>query len=81
MAKISAIIPVYNSEKYLRQCLDSVLEQTFSDIELICVNDCSSDSSLEILREYSKKDERIKVISFNQNQGASIARNTGFRFL
>lgn len=79
MAKISAIIPVYNSEKYLRQCLDSVLEQTFSDIELICVNDCSSDSSLEILREYSKKDERIKVISFNQKQGASIARNTAIK--
>ena len=54
MPKISVIIPIYNTEKYLERCLDSVCNQTLSDIEIICVNDCSTDSSLEILKKYSK---------------------------
>ena len=77
MAKISVIIPVYNTEKYLRRCLDSVCNQTLSDIEIICINDCSTDNSLEILREYSAKDERVKVIDFKKNKGAAVARNIG----
>lgn len=77
MAKISVIIPVYNTEKYLRRCLDSVCNQTLSDIEIICINDCSTDNSLEILQEYSAKDERIKVIDFKENKGAAVARNIG----
>lgn len=73
---ITVVIPVYNVEKYIKECLDSVLNQTFSDFEVICVNDGSTDKSLSILEEYTKKDTRIKVIS-QQNQGLSDARNTG----
>mgnify|MGYP002521741288 CR=1 FL=1 len=61
MPKVSVIIPVYNTEKYIRKCLDSVCNQTLSDIEIICVNDCSPDNSLEILKEYAQKDNRIKI--------------------
>ena len=63
MPKVSVIIPVYNVEKYLRQCLDSVVNQTLKDIEIICVNDGSTDNSLEILEEYASKDSRIKIIT------------------
>ncbi len=77
MPKVSVIIPVYNTEKYLKKCLDSVCNQTLSDIEIICVNDCSPDNSLDILNEYAAKDSRIKVIDFKENKGVSIARNTG----
>ena len=56
MAKVSVIIPVYNVEKYLNKCLDSIINQTFSDIEIICVNDGSTDNSLKILNQYKQKD-------------------------
>ena len=75
MPKVSVIIPVYNVEKYLRQCMDSVVNQTLSDIEIICVNDCSPDNSLSILQEYADKDKRIKVIDLPQNGGLGHARN------
>lgn len=74
--KISIIIPVYNVEKYLRECLDSVLNQTLTDIEIICINDGSTDNSLQILEEYAAKDERIKIIN-QENKGLACARNTG----
>jgi len=74
--KISVIIPVYNGEKYINQCLDSLLNQTFKDIEVICVNDGSTDKSLEILQEYSQKDSRIKIIN-QKNARAAVARNNG----
>lgn len=74
--KVSVIIPVYNTEKYLRECLDSVINQTLKDIEIICVDDGSTDNSLQILQEYAKKDDRIIVLTQeNQKQGA--ARNKG----
>jgi len=73
---ISVIVPVYNVEKYLPQCLDSVIGQTYENLEIICVNDGSTDKSLDILREYERKDSRIKVID-KKNEGVSIARNTG----
>ena len=76
MPKISVIIPVYNVEKYLRPCLDSVLNQTFQDIEVICVNDGSPDKSGEILSNYARQDSRIKIIT-QENQGLSAARNAG----
>lgn len=76
MSKISIIIPVYNSEKYLRECLDSVLIQTYKNIEIIIVNDGSKDESLKICREYKIKDNRIRIID-KKNEGASIARNIG----
>ena len=76
MIKVSAIVPVYNVENYLRDCLDSIINQTLKDIEIICVNDGSTDSSLAILDEYSKKDVRIKIVS-QQNKGLGAARNAG----
>lgn len=77
MPKVSVIIPVYNTEKFLRKCLDSVCNQTLQDIEIICINDCSTDGSLEILREYAGKDNRIKLIELFENGGAAKARNIG----
>lgn len=77
MPKVSVIIPVFNTEKYLRKCLNSVCNQTLKDIEIICVNDSSTDDSLEILKEYAAKDERIKLINFIENKGAAAARNAG----
>lgn len=76
MPLVSVIIPVFNVEKYLKQCLDSVAAQTLEDIEIICVNDSSTDSSLDILNEYARKDERIKVVT-QPNSGAGAARNKG----
>ena len=76
MPKISVIVPVYNVEKYLSRCIDSILNQTFRDFELILVDDGSPDKSGEICDEYAKKDDRIKVIH-KKNGGVSIARNTG----
>ena len=76
MPKVSVIIPIYNAAEFLGECLDSVLAQTLTDIEVICVNDGSPDNSLEILREYEKKDSRIKIID-QKNQGAGAARNHG----
>ena len=74
--KISVIIPVYNVEKYIRQCLESVVSQSLKEIEIICINDGSTDNSLKILQEFSQKDKRITVID-KKNEGASIARNIG----
>lgn len=74
--KISIIVPVYNSEKYLRDCLDSVVNQTYENIEIIIVNDGSKDDSEKICREYEKKDSRIKYF-YQENQGVSSARNLG----
>lgn len=77
--KVSVIIPVYNVEKYLRKCLDSVCAQTLEDIEIICVNDCSPDDSIEILKEYASKDNRIKIIDFKENRGVAVARNEAIK--
>ena len=79
MVKISVIIPIYRTEKYLDICLDSILNQTFNDFEIICVNDGSPDNCINILRAYSKFDKRIIPIS-QKNQGLSAARNTGLRY-
>lgn len=73
---ISLIIPVYNVEKYLSKCLDSLIQQTYGNIEIICINDGSTDNSLQILENYANKDCRIKIIN-QQNQGVSVARNVG----
>lgn len=76
MAKVSIIIPVYNVEKYLRQCLDSVVNQTLRDIEIICVDDGSTDGSPAILAEYAARDSRIKVVA-RAHSNAGAARNAG----
>lgn len=77
-AKISIIIPVYNVEKYLPECLDSIIAQTLSDIEIICINDGSPDNSLSILKDYAAKDSRIIIID-KENEGVGKARNDGMR--
>lgn len=76
MVKVSVVLPVYNVEDYLRDCLDSIVNQTLKDIEIICINDGSPDNSLEILREYEKKDNRITVID-QENGGHAVATNRG----
>lgn len=76
MTKLSIIVPVYNVEKYLPKCLESLIKQTLKDIEIICVNDGSIDNSLAILKEFASKDSRIKIID-NQHQGVAKTRNTG----
>ena len=78
MPKLSIIVPVYNSDKYLKECLDSLINQTYEDIEVICVNDGSTDNSLQILEEYFRKDNRIKIIN-KENGGVSSARNAGLK--
>lgn len=75
-SKISIIVPVYNVERYLRKCLDSLINQTYKNIEIICVNDGSTDNSLDILNEYANKDKRIIVVN-KKNGGISDARNVG----
>lgn len=75
---ISIIIPIYNAEKYIFSCLDNICLQTFFDIEIICVNDGSTDNSLKILEKYMEKDKRIKIIN-QKNLGVSAARNSGIK--
>ena len=76
MEKISVIIPVYNAEKYLSRCLESVINQTYKNLEIICINDKSTDNSAKILEEYSQ-DSRIIVLNNENNQGSAISRNNG----
>jgi len=74
--RVSVIIPVYNLEPYLSRCLDSVVGQTLKDIEVICINDGSTDRSLDILRQYEKEDPRIRIVD-KENGGQGLARNIG----
>lgn len=74
---VSVIIPVYNTEKFLRRCLESVCNQTLRELEVICVNDASTDASAAILAEFAARDSRVKVITFERNRGAAVARNAG----
>lgn len=76
--KVSVIIPVYNDEKYIRHCVDSVIGQTYRDLEIILVDDASSDGSLAVCEEYAAKDNRVKVIRHEQNCGLSKSRETGY---
>lgn len=76
MVKISVIVPIYNVENYLKECLESIINQSFIDFEIICVNDGSSDNSYDIIKEFEKKDSRIKIIN-QENKGLSGARNSG----
>jgi glycosyltransferase involved in cell wall biosynthesis len=76
MDKISIIVPIYNGEKYLCRCIDSLLTQSYTNVEIILINDGSTDSTFEICVNYEKKDKRIRVLS-QKNQGQSVARNYG----
>ena len=79
MAKVSIIIPVYNVERYLAECMESVVAQTLRDIEIICVNDGSADGSFKILKEYEKRDKRVTLIS-QENRGYGYAMNRGIMY-
>ncbi|WBW98954.1 glycosyltransferase [Oceanirhabdus sp. W0125-5] len=79
MVKISVIVPVYNAEQYIQQCIESLLCQTLKECEFIFINDGSEDKSREVIEEYIKLDNRIKLIN-QENQGVSMARNTGIHF-
>ncbi len=76
MDKVSIIVPIYNGEKYLERCLDSLVKQTYKNIEILCLNDGSTDGSIKILKKYQKKDNRIIVID-KENSGVSDTRNIG----
>lgn len=80
MPLVTIIIPVYNTEKYLRKCLDSVVNQTYKNIEIIIINDASIDNSKNIINEYAKYNKKIKVITKTHNAGLSEARNIGLRY-
>lgn len=77
MPKISLLVAVYNTAAYLPQCLDSLLSQTLKDIEVICVDDASTDNSLALLHQYAEKDNRVKVFALKENSGQAHARNVG----
>ena len=76
---VSFIVPVYNVEKYLADCLDSILNQDIDNFEVICIEDCSTDHSLEILNQYTKKDKRVFIIQNEINKGLSYNRNLGMK--
>ncbi len=77
--KVSIIVPVYNSEKTLSKCLDSILKQTYNNIEILCVNDGSIDSSINILKKYAKMDDRIVIIDQKNNKGVAYTKNHGIK--
>ena len=77
LSLVTIAVAVYNAEKYLKDCMDSVINQTYQNLEIICVNDCSTDKSLEILEGYAAKDRRIKIITNEKNSGLGVTRNVG----
>lgn len=78
MPKVSVIIPIHNAQKHLKECLESVINQTLNDIEIICIDDGSTDNSLKIIKDFAKKDNRIIILT-QQNKGAGVARNLGLK--
>ena len=78
MDKVTLIVPVYNVEKYLKRCIDSILNQSYKNIEIICVNDCSPDNSQEILNDYEKK-QQIRVIINEKNMGLGKSRERALK--
>lgn len=79
MAEISVIVPIYNTEQYLERCLRSVMKQSFQDIEILCVDDCSPDQSVAIVERLAREDSRIRLLRHKENLGLGGARNTGIR--
>ena len=78
--KVSIIVPVYNVEQYIEACIKSLIAQTLKDIEIIVVDDCGSDNSMDIVQKYAKKDKRIKILKHKKNSGLSASRNSGIDF-
>lgn len=75
--KVSVIVPVYNTASYLQECLESIISNSFTDIEILCINDVSTDNSLEILQEFQNKDSRIKIINNSKNMGVAYTKQVG----
>ena len=80
MPKISVIVPIYNVEQYVGDCLQSLVTQTLSDIEIICVNDCGKDKSMQIVKDFATRDKRIRIVKNWRNRGLSYSRNHGMRY-
>ena len=78
MIKVSVVLPVYNSERYIHQCLNSILNQTLKEIEIICVDDGSTDNSVNLINDICKKDSRVSLI-MQKNSYAGVARNNGLK--
>lgn len=76
---ISVIVPIYNVEEYLEPCLCSIINQTYRDLEILCIDDCTLDNSINIVKRYMQQDRRIRLISHKENRGLGGARNTGIR--
>ena len=74
LPKVGLIVPIYNVQKYLAECLDSLLNQSYENLEIVLVDDKSTDSSLEIAREYVERDKRVSLIALGENSGQSVAR-------
>ena len=81
MTKVTVRVAVYNASTFLKECLDSLLMQTLRDIQIVCVDDCSTDNSLDILRQYAEQDDRIEVIHLDENHGQAYARNEGLKYV
>ena len=79
MPKISVIVPIYNVEAYVAECLESLVKQTLTDIEIVCVDDCGKDRSMQTVQEYAARDNRIKIIKNWRNRGLSYSRNHGMK--
>ncbi|WP_355662382.1 glycosyltransferase family 2 protein [Halomonas salifodinae] len=75
MSKVTVVTPIYNSERFLDKAIESVFEQSFSDWEMVAVDDCSSDGSAELVRRYAERDSRVRLIQLDKNSGAAVARN------
>lgn len=76
---ISVIVPIFNVESYLDECLDSIINQTYQDIEILCIDDCTLDNSINVVKKYMRLDSRIRLINHEENRGLGGARNTGIR--
>ena len=79
MTRFSIIMPIYNVESDIKQCLDSIINQQFKDFEILCIDDCGTDKSMDIVREYAQNDSRFKIFTHEKNQGVSAARNTALK--
>ncbi len=80
MSRITVLVAVYNAKRYLRKCLDSLVQQTLKDIQVVCINDCSTDCSQTIIEEYTRKDSRFRLVNMPTNQGQACARNKGLEY-
>lgn len=79
MTIFSIILPIYNVERYVAQCIKSILKQSYADFELICVNDCTQDNSMQIIEKFAQHDSRVKIINLEKNMGLGHARNIGIK--